>query len=398
MECEARWRAGDGMPNSILSDQEIRLVKGLITHKQLNDQQTLSIFSYLHRNFNHRIISAIRNGSTARYQNAPTATIAEVDALLYQYAKITALADLLGFGEVDEVSKQVYKSSEIMKAAIAIYNNNMMVSRSETFIVLAVIAWTYALHSYFRKNSIEPVYLDPNGTVVVVDGRPKLWELSACLNKVDGALTEGEKRNIRYLIAIRNEVEHRSCEDINEGVQSKLQANVLNFLKFVKTKFGNKFDFSQDLAFAIQLQALTLKSPSLSKNNGIAAKSVAAVNAALEEQLSPDEYNDPDYAFRVYVVPKVTNNSKKMDQAVSYNPVGSDVEIAIKHVERPKFRQSDAITALLADGVPVSTYTFQKAWKKHDLKAPGRGFAIELGNQWFWYQEGIDAIKAILVG
>ncbi|MBS1984275.1 MAG: hypothetical protein JST16_08885, partial [Bdellovibrionales bacterium] len=133
------------------------------------------------------------------------------------------------------------------------------------------------------------------------------------------------------------------------------------------------------------------------KGQGSVATSVAAVNALLDTPLSSAHFNDPDYAFRVYVVPKVTNNSKKADQAVSYSPVGSNVEVAIKHVERPKFRASDAIKALADEGVPnVTTHTFTQAWKSENLKDPAKGLAIQLGGQWFWYQEGIDRIKTIL--
>ena len=73
------------------------------------------------------------------------------------------------------------------------------------------------------------------------------------------------------------------------------------------------------------------------------------------------------------------------------------MEIAIKHVERPKYRMKEAIKKLLDDnGLTVSNYQFQQAWKLNALKDPAKGFAIELGGQWFWYQEGIDKIREIV--
>jgi hypothetical protein len=191
-------------------------------------------------------------------------------------------------------------------------------------------------------------------------------------------------------------VEHRSPEDIHDDVQAKIQANTLNFLAFVRDRFGPAFDFSRDLAFAIQLQALTLKSPNAIKGPGKVAKAVEAVNAALESGLSEAEYNDPDYSFRVYVVPKVTNNSKKADQAVIYSPLGSGVEMAIKLVERPKYRMKDAIGLLQQRGIAVTPYTFMRAWKDNDLKQKNKGLAVELGGQWFWYSEGVDRIAEVL--
>ena len=72
--------------------------------------------------------------------------------------------------------------------------------------------------------------------------------------------------------------------------------------------------------------------------------------------MTQQEFDDPAYSFRVYVVPKVTNNSKKANQAVIYSPIGSDVEVAIKLVERPKYRMTEAIKKLVDEaGLTVST-------------------------------------------
>ena len=385
------------MAKMILSDQEIGLIKGLIQHRAMNDQQVLAIFSFLARNFNHREIGAIRKGSKPRYVGIAAATVAEVDALLYQYSKLAALAEQLGFYATTHSEAQVRKAVEIFKTAVLVYNNNMLLSRSETFIVLSIIAWIYLLHARMIGEGITPVYKNVDGTPVLVDGQEKLWELSYCIERPEASLSAGEKANLKYLIAIRNAIEHRSSEDVNDALQAKIQANALNFLKYAKEKFGTKYDFSHDLAFAIQLQALTLQSPNALKGGAPVAKAVAAVNALLEGPMTQAEFNDPAYSFRVYVVPKVTNNAKKADQAVIYSPIGSDVEVAIKLVERPKFRMKEAIKKLLDDyGIVVSSHQFQQAWKLNDLKNPAKGYAVQLGGQWFWYQEGIEKVKEVI--
>jgi hypothetical protein len=385
------------MAKVILTDREVGLIKGLIQHRALNDQQVLAIFTFLDRNFNHREIGAIRKGAKPRYASIATGSVHEVDALLYQYSKLAALAEQMGFYATTYTEAQVRKAVEIFKSAVLVYNNNILLTRSETFIVLSIIAWTYLLHARLIGQGVTPVYRNADGTPVLVDRQEKLWDLSHCLERPEASLSVGEKANLKYLIAIRNVIEHRSCDDINDALQAKIQANALNFLKYTKEKFGTKYDFSHDLAFAIQLQALTLQSANALKGTAPVAKAVAAVNALLEEPMTPAEFNDPAYAFRVYVVPKVTNNAKKADQAVIYSPVGSDVEVAIKLVERPKFRMTEAIKKLLDDeGLTVSNYEFQQAWKLNDLKDPAKGLAIQLGGQWFWYQEGIDKIREIV--
>lgn len=385
------------MAKMILSDREIGLIKGLIQHRAMNDQQVLAIFSFLDRNFNHREIGAIRKSAKPRYVGIASATLPEVDELLYQYSKLAALAEQLGFYATTHSEAQVRKAVEIFKTAILVYNNNMLISRSETFIVLSIIAWTYLLHARLIGESIIPVYKSADGTPTLIDGQEKLWELGYCIDRPEAGVSAGEKANLKYLIAIRNAIEHRSTEDINDALQAKIQANALNFLRYAKEKFGTKYDFSHDLAFAIQLQALTLKSPSALKGGAPVAKAIVAVNALLEGPMTQAEFNDPAYSFRVYVVPKVTNNAKKADQAVIYSPVGSDVEVAIKLVERPKYRMKETIKKLLDDyGLTVSSYQFQQAWQLNDLKNPSRGLAVQLGGQWFWYQEGIDKIKEVI--
>lgn len=385
------------MAKVVLSDEEVGLIKGLIQHRTLNDQQVLAIFSFLDRNFNHREIGAIRKGAKVRYANIAAASVAEVDALLYRYSKLAGLAEKLGFYATTYAEDQVRKAVEIFKTAILVYNNNTLSTRSETFIVLSIIAWTYILHARLIGEGIEPVFKNPDGTSVLIDGQEKLWELGYCIERQEAGLSPGEKANLKYLIAIRNAIEHRSCEDINDALQAKIQANALNFLKYAKEKFGTKYDFSHDLAFAIQLQALTLQSANALKANAPVAKAVAAVNALLEGAMTQAEFDDPAYSFRVYVVPKVTNNAKKADQAVIYSPVGSNVEVAIKLVERPKYRMKEAIQKLLDEyGLAITSYQFQQAWKLEDLKNPAKGLAIELGGQWFWYQEAIDQIRDII--
>lgn len=380
-----------------LSDREIGLIKGLIQHNGLNDQQVTAIFSHLARNFNTREIGYIRTGFKPRYAGIAAATPAEVDELLYHYSKLEALAEQLEFYPTSFRDAQVRKAVEIFKTAILVYNNNILFSRSETFIVLSIIAWTYLLHARLSGEDVRPVYRDAKGDPVIVDGQDKLWELSKCILQPEANLSKGEKANLTYLIAIRNAIEHRSAEDVNDALQAKIQANALNFLRYVKENFGTKYDFSRDLAFAIQLQALTLKAPNVLKGKTSVATAVAAVNSVLEAPMSTDEFDDPAYAYRVYIVPKVTNNAKKADQAVTYSPVGSAVELAIKEVERPKFRQKEAIKKLLDDyGLKVTVPQFQKAWQEKRLKGRAKGFAIELGGQWFWYQEGIEQIKDIV--
>lgn len=51
------------------------------------------------------------------------------------------------------------KSREAMLSAVQIYNNPSIQFKSETYIVLSIIAWTYLLHAYYRKEKRHHQYV-----------------------------------------------------------------------------------------------------------------------------------------------------------------------------------------------------------------------------------------------
>ena len=80
-------------------------------------------------------------------------------------------------------SELLKKSREAMLSAVEIYNNPQITFKAETFITLAIIAWTYLLHAYYRENNIEYRYFHKEGkrnfmtkrnTVLLKDGNLRL--------------------------------------------------------------------------------------------------------------------------------------------------------------------------------------------------------------------------------
>lgn len=52
------------------------------------------------------------------------------------------------------------KSREALLCSVQIFNNPNVVFKSESFIVLSNIAWTYLLHSYYREKRIDYRYFE----------------------------------------------------------------------------------------------------------------------------------------------------------------------------------------------------------------------------------------------
>jgi hypothetical protein len=51
-----------------------------------------------------------------------------------------------------------------MLSAVQIYNNPLITFKTESFIVLSLIAWTYLLHAYYRKQGIDYRYSTGTGS------------------------------------------------------------------------------------------------------------------------------------------------------------------------------------------------------------------------------------------
>jgi hypothetical protein len=120
---------------------------------------------------------------------------------------------------------------------------------------------------------------------------------------------------------------------------------------------------------------------------------VEAVSKIIEDQMTEEEFNDPQYSFRVYVIPKTTNNLRNADQAVTYAPLGSAIEMAVKLVERPKFRATKIIDFVRDEGFKeFSMHQFIGMWKSNSWKDAKKTLAIEIGGQWFWYKSVVPLI------
>ena len=95
------------------------------------------------------------------------------------------------------------KSREAALNAVQTFNNPLTMFKTETFIVLMVIAWTYMLHHY-RREGIEYRYFDPGKKRRrfhrTSSAAFKHWELARCLNEEACPLDRATKSNLRFLI------------------------------------------------------------------------------------------------------------------------------------------------------------------------------------------------------
>lgn len=300
----------------------------------------------------------------------------------------------------DELIK---KSREAILAAVQIYNNPQITFKSETFITLSIIAWTYLMHAYYRGKGIEYRYFEYKGKKKKFDktrrGADKYWELERCLDCKECPLDNGTKNNLKFLIGIRHEIEHQMTSQIDEFLSAKLQACAINYDFYISQFFGQKYAVSKDLAISIQFAALT---PAQRKQLVSSDKLIGNVRnfiSEFEDALSDTDLKNNRYAYRVLFLPINVNRKGQADSVIEFvksdSPMANEIEhVLVKEMERAKYLPSEIVKQMQKEGhtkFGMSQHT--DLWKSTDAKNPDKGFGTQISKQWYWYKKWLEFVR-----
>lgn len=298
------------------------------------------------------------------------------------------------------------KSREAALAAVQVFNNPHITFKSEIFIVLMVIAWTYLLHAYYRDQEVEYRYSKMAGSRRRFDktknGAYKYWELERCLNDDACSLDHHCKNNLRFLIGLRHEIEHQMTTRLDDLLSARFQACCLNYNDAIKELFDDKYAIDRHLAFSLQFSALHEEQlDQLVSHEGL-PKQIAKFIQGFDGPLSEEEFNNERYAYRVIFVPKLVNRKGQADRTIEFIKAGTEqaeeMNIAyavIKDRERPMFRATEVVGKMNEKGhKDFRVHEHTQLWRAMDAKNPDNGYGLELGGQWFWYQNWVDVVEA----
>jgi hypothetical protein len=376
---------------------EIALIKAMIADGRWpNDQDVLAYFTRPTRSINHRAIAEIRTGKKHTAVRAVTAD--DLEGFLASWPEVDVETGLSLRG--DEL---LIKAREAMIAAVHIFNSAGLTFRAELFIVTAIIAWTYLLHAWLKREGVDYRHTkNQNGQKVVVktpSGADKFWELGQCLKLPRCPVERGAKDNLAFLLELRHEIEHRSTNRIDDAVSAKLQACCINFNDAIKQLFGAQYALERRLPIALQFVTFSPDHRAILKKAGDLPRNIETMMHGFEGSLTPEQQADPRYAFRVFMVGRTANRAPSADLAVEIVPPGSEVaekfNIALKEVEKKKYLPSEIVGQMKADGWGRFTMdSHTKLWKKLDAKNPAKGYgAVAVGKTWCWYDTWLNRVR-----
>jgi hypothetical protein len=300
----------------------------------------------------------------------------------------------------------IKKSREAALAAVQVFNNPAITFKSEIYVVLMVIAWTYLLHAYYRDKNVEYRYFDtqPNGRKkfhTTSKGAYKHWELERCLNWDQSPIDKDSANNLRFLINLRHEIEHQMTTLIDNLLSARFQSCCLNYNEYIKKFFGERQGIDKHLSFSLQFASLNKDHVDMLAEHSELPKHIQSFIDGFDGHLSEEEFNSPRFAYRVLFVPKTANNKGQADQVIEF--VKADSVLAqevnasyalIKETEREKYLPAQIVEAIRQEGFSrFSMHAHTQFWKASDGKNPRHGFGTEIVGQWYWYGRWVESVR-----
>ena len=373
-----------------LEKWEVAIVKAMFQRGNLftNDQDILAYFTRPTRSINHRLIGEIRN--EAKHKAIRLASEDDLDAFLAIWPDIDHETGLSVRG--DEL---LIKAREAMIAAVQTFNSAGLTFRAELFIVTAIIAWTYLLHAWFKREGVDYCYSGQK----TKEGADRYWELGHCLKQGRCPAKGGVARNLEFLIEIRHEIEHRSTSRIDDALGAKLQSCALNFNELLKSEFGAQYGLEKRLPLALQFVSFGAEQRiALKKASGLPKHIEASINA-FEHGLTEEQFKDPAYRMSYGFVPIAAKKPGASDAAVQIVTLGSEdagevEKIILKEVNKHRYPPGKVVSKVNAAGFPnFKVHHHTQLWKSMDAQNEGKGYGCigDYGN-WVWFDRWVDIV------
>jgi hypothetical protein len=299
----------------------------------------------------------------------------------------------------------IAKARESMLSAVQIFNNPNILFKSESFVVLSIISWTYLMHAHYRGNKIDYRYYSISVKNKIYDktkrGAFKYWELERCLDDSASPIDKVTTDNLKFLIGLRHEIEHQMTTRIDDYLSARFQACCLNFNYYIKELFGPSMGIDKYLSFSLQFSSITEPQAKQLQQYSDLPDNISSYIINFDDAIPDEEFNDSRYSYRVMYIPKTVNKKGQADKVIEFIPADSPEAkglnkeyILIKDREKPKFIPSEIIKRI--KGMGFNNFTMHQhtlLWQRMDAKNTSKGFGVMVSKTWYWYESWLSQVE-----
>ena len=381
-----------------LHDWEISIVKAMLHYAYTSDQKILAYFTRPERTINHRVIAQTRTGKINK--GIPTASKDDMEIFISNHPFIDWDTGLHLYN--DEL---LIKAREAMLNAVQTYNNPKTNFRAEIFIVSAVIAWTYLLHAFFKREGIDYRKYEKGIVKTTKTGRECFLGLQECLDNKKCTVDDITKKNLGLLLEIRHEIEHKCTQKIDASISKNLQSCCMNFNNYIKEYFGDRLGLDKDLSFALQFSRISLEQQKTMAQETNLPASIKLTQEKFEAGMSYEQLNDQRYAISFDLVIRASNNANKADGIVTLadaNSPESDQpkQIVLKRFSPETFKPKTIVKKMNDSGfsnfrMHEHTVLKKKFNPQHANKTGNTSgkYGVWADNSWFYSESWLNKIK-----
>ena len=263
-------------------------------------------------------------------------------------------------------------------AAVGSYNRPGPRFRTALYVVLIVMAWQAFFHAYFYKQNRKPWYrsrTSGEGKGVryeKVDGEPKHWDLSTCLTEYFCDSHPPVRKNLEFLVGLRNKIEHRNLPQLDPTLYGECQAALMNLEDYLVREFGDRYGLEESLFLALQFSRIRPPEQKMAvRGLTRSAKSVMDYIERFRGGLNDQVLNDHGYSYRVFLVPKLANRESSADAAIEF--------VHIDQVDEEQKAKLDKLNVLIKDRhIPVVNLDKKKPKQVVDTVSDGLPFVFNL--------------------
>ncbi len=279
------------------------------------------------------------------------------------------------------------KARESALLAVQIFNNPLAEFRSCGFIVHMVIAYTSLFHAIFERRGEEYWYKNPDGTLIIIDGDKKYWELKTCVDEFFCGKQTPESENLRLIIALRNKIEHRLYVTIDLTLSGYCQALLNNFEVLLTDSFSAYFSLGGN-SLALALQLTSYNSDQQKALNKIQSNHYQEIRRYIDDfcNLLPSAIvQSGKFCFRAFLIPKLGNHATSSDIAIEFikADISSDEskeeydkkiafikETHVQVADQGKYRPKDVIKRVVErTNISFNQYLHTNAWKLYSVRS-----------------------------
>ena len=251
------------------------------------------------------------------------------------------------------------KAKEACVAAVENYNRPGSTFRTRTYAILMTIAWTALFHAVFYRRGTKPWYVESGSGDDVkykeVDGEPWHWDLAKCIRRYYGADNPPQRKNLEFMVALRNKIEHRDHPELDPALYGECQATLMNFEELVIKEWGEDQAISGQLAVALQFSTLRpeAQEEALRRLQASAATDLLEFIRQFRAGLPREVVESSSYSLRVFLVPRLANRSGSADLAVKF--------VSYDQTRPEEMARLRTVTALIKEKhVPVASSGLMK--------------------------------------